>query len=108
VVCVRRATGDNRPAGKLSGLMSVDTRTRAPRTRRTLHDFEAAFRAEAVRERERLAAMKRDARQRSLRRRAEQTRRRGQVRFVGLVASMVATAVLVTVVMLNTLAWLLG
>ena len=89
--------------------MSVHMPTRPrPKSRRSLHSFEEAFRAEVVRERHRLTALRRDAKQRSLRRRQEQTRRRGKFRFAGLVLSMIATAVLVTVVMLNTLAWLLG
>ncbi|MEI7559287.1 MAG: hypothetical protein WCJ63_01735 [Actinomycetes bacterium] len=89
--------------------MSTKTQTRRrPKSRRSLTEFEEAFRAEVVRERHRLTALRRDSKQRTLRRRQEQTRRRGQFRFVGLIASMIGTAVLVTVVMLETLSWLLG
>ena len=89
--------------------MSVPTQTRSGlKSRRSLHDFEEAFHAEVVRERHRLRDLRKDAKQRSLRRKQQQTRRRGQFRFVALVASMIATAVLVTVVMLETLSWLLG
>lgn len=87
--------------------MQVKTRPR-PRTRRSLRDFEDAFRAEAARERERLKQFRRDAESRAQRRRAMQIRRTGKLRFAFLVTSMILTAVLVTVVMLNTLAWLLG
>lgn len=67
-----------------------------------------AFRAEAIRERERLQQLRRDSQARAKRRQAMRIRRSGSVRFALLVASMILTAAVVTVVMLNTLAWLLG
>lgn len=88
--------------------MSVRTPSSRPRLRRSLHDFEEAFRAEAAKEKERLAKLRQDAGRRTRRRRREQSVRKGRLRFAMLVASMVATAVIVTVVMLETLAWLLG
>ncbi len=105
--CVSLRTELSGGNARVMELMSVQTQPR-PRSRRSIQSFEDAFRAEVVRERHRLEALRRDAKQRSLRRRQEQTRRRGNVRFFGLVGSMVMTAVVVTVVMLNTLAWLLG
>lgn len=88
--------------------MPVETSRTRPRTRKSLRDFEMAFRAEAIRERERLAQLRRDSQARAKRRQAIRIRRSGSVRFGLLVASMILTAVVVTVVMLNTLAWLLG
>jgi len=88
--------------------MSVQATRQRPRIRRSIHDFEEAFRAEAARERERLAALRKDAKRRTRRRQREQTIKKGRMRFALLVASMIGTAVLVTVVMLETLAWLLG
>lgn len=88
--------------------MSVQATRQRPRLRRSIHDFEEAFRAETAREKERLAKLRKDAGRRTRRRRRERNIRKGRVRFALLVASMIATAVLVTVVMLETLAWLLG
>jgi cell division septal protein FtsQ len=88
--------------------MSVDTPRARPRLKRSIHEFEDAFRAEAAREKARLVELRKDAKRRTRRRQREQSIRRGRARFVLLVASMIATAVLVTVVMLDTLAWLLG
>ena len=89
-------------------MMKVETSRSRPRIRRSLRDFEEAFRAEAARDKRRLAQLRRDAHSRANRRRAIQIRRTGKVRFGLLVASMILTAVVVTVVMLETLAWLLG
>ena len=94
--------------GTLNRVMQAQPTRKRPRTRRSLHDFEEAFKAEAARERARLAEFRKDASKRTRRRRREQSIRKGRMRFALLVASMIATAVIVTVVMLNTLAWLLG
>jgi cell division septal protein FtsQ len=88
--------------------MSVESPRVRPRLKRSIHEFEDAFRAEAAREKARLSELRKDARRRTRRRQREQTLRRGRARFALLVASMIGTAVLVTVVMLETLAWLLG
>ena len=88
--------------------MSVPTTQTRPRLRRSLSEFEEAFKAEAAREKARLSEFRTDAKRRTKRRRREQTIRKGRMRFALLVASMVGTAVLVTVVMLETLALLLG
>lgn len=88
--------------------MSVQTTRTRPRLRRSIHEFEEAFKAEAAREKARLRELRNDAHRRTRRRRREQSLRKGRLRFVMLVASMIATAVLVTVAMLETLAWLLG
>lgn len=105
---VLTVTGAAGLLGTLDPLMSVQTTRTRPRLRRSIHEFEEAFRAEAARERDRLAKLRHDARRRTRRRRREQNLRKGRFRFALLVVSMIATAVLVTVAMLETLSWLLG
>jgi cell division septal protein FtsQ len=78
------------------------------RMRQSLAQFEAAFLEEAedsVMRRERLRT---EAAQRSKVRRVERTRKAGTVRFVLLTLSIIVTAVLVTIVMFQTLAALAG
>ena len=78
------------------------------RMRQSLAQFEAAFLEEAedsVMRRERLRT---EAAQRSKVRRVERTRKAGTVRFVLLTLSIIVTAVLVTIVMFETLAALAG
>ena len=76
--------------------------------RQSLAQFEAAFLEEAedsVMRRERLRT---EAAQRSKVRRVERSRKAGTVRFVLLTLSIIVTAVLVTIVMFETLAALAG
>jgi hypothetical protein len=78
------------------------------RMRQSLAQFEAAFLEEAedsVMRRERLRT---EAAQRSKVRRVERSRKAGTVRFVLLTLSIIVTAVLVTIVMFETLAMLAG
>src|SRR5215218_2419732 len=82
------------------------------RMRQSLHQYEAAFReaaADSVVRRERL---RREAAQRSRVRRVEKTHKHGTLRFIGLIATIVVTTTLVTVVTFRLRAsvarWALG
>ncbi len=76
--------------------------------RQSLAQFEAAFREEAVEERERRARLRHEAAERSRTRRVQKTSRNGTLRFIALVITMIATAVVVTMAMFQTLALLLS
>jgi hypothetical protein len=76
--------------------------------RQSLAQFEAAFREEAVEERQRRERLRRQAAERSRTRRVEKTTRNGNLRFVALVLAMIATAVIVSVAMFQTLALLMA
>lgn len=78
------------------------------RMRRTLAQFERDFREEAQDSVERRDRLRRQAVQRARARRHERIARAGTLRFVLLVAAIVATAVIVTIVMFETLALLVG
>jgi len=71
-------------------------------------DWERAFVKEASLDRRRRASLQRTAQQRMLKREAERRHKRGSVRFVLLVLTLIMTAVIVTVVMFRTLYLLLG
>ena len=78
------------------------------RMRQSISQFEAAFREEAaasVAHRERL---RRQAVKRSRARRKERVRKQGTMRFIGLAVALIATAALVTIMMFETLALLVG
>jgi membrane glycosyltransferase len=76
--------------------------------RQSLAQFEAAFREEAVEERDRRERLRREAALRSRQRRVQRTNRNGNLRFVALVIAMIATAVIVTIAMFQTLALLMA
>jgi anti-sigma-K factor RskA len=76
--------------------------------RQSLAQFEAAFREEAVEERDRRERLRREAATRSRVRRVQRTNRNGNLRFVALVVAMIATAVIVTIAMFQTLALLMA
>jgi anti-sigma-K factor RskA len=76
------------------------------RMRQSLAQFEAAFHEETVEDRRRRERLRREAAQRSYTRRAERTVKHGNWRFVGLVVAMVATTVIVTIAMFQTLSLL--
>jgi anti-sigma-K factor RskA len=76
--------------------------------RQSLAQFEAAFREEAVEERDRRERLRREAAARSRVRRVQRTNRNGNLRFVALVVAMVATAIIVTIAMFQTLALLMA
>jgi hypothetical protein len=82
------------------------------RMRQSLAQFEAAFREKAEQEAaqsyERRERLRKEAAQRSRVRRVERTRKAGNLRFVLLALTLVATAVIVTIAMFETLAWLAG
>lgn len=76
--------------------------------RQSLSDWEQAFVKEISLDRRRREELRQTAEQRALKRRIARTHRRGSIRFTLLVLTLIATAVLVTVVMFRTLYWLLG
>ena len=78
------------------------------RMRQSLADFEAAFREEAVEERDRRERLRQEAAQRSRTRRVQKTKQHGNMRFVALVVAMILTAIIVTIAMFQTLALLMA
>jgi anti-sigma-K factor RskA len=74
------------------------------RMRQSLAQFEAAFREETVEDRLRRERLRREAAKRSHVRRKERVVRHSNWRFVGLVAAIIGTTVLVTIVMFQMLA----
>jgi hypothetical protein len=76
--------------------------------KQSLGELERAFVKEISLERRRRASLRRTTEQRALKREVDRRQRRGSVRFVLLVLTLVATAVIVTVVMFRTLYLLLG
>jgi membrane glycosyltransferase len=80
----------------------------AMKMRQSLAELEQEFRHEAQLDRRRRESLRRTAVQRSRHRTLERQRKRGTVRFWLLVFSLVATAVIVTVVMFETLYRLLS
>jgi hypothetical protein len=71
-------------------------------------DWERAFVKEISLDRRRRASLKRTAQQRMLKREADRRHKRGSVRFILLVLTLIMTAVIVTAVMFRTLYLLLG
>lgn len=80
----------------------------ALKMQQSLAQIEQEFREEMQLDRRRRETLRRRAVMRSRKRRRELERRRSSMRFVLLVASLVATAVAVTVAMFETLYALLG
>lgn len=78
------------------------------RMRRSLAQFEAAFHEETAEEKWRRERLRREAAERSRARRVERVHRSGKLRYFGLVLSIIATSVIVTIVMLQTLAAVIG
>ncbi len=76
--------------------------------RQSLTELERAFAREISMERHRRASLRRTAEQRTIKREVERRHKRGSVRFVLLVLTLVMTAAIVTVVMFRTLYLLLG
>jgi hypothetical protein len=76
--------------------------------RQSLTEIERAFAREISMERRRRASLRRTAEQRAIKREVERRHKRGSVRFVLLVLTLVATAAIVTVVMFRTLYLLLS
>ena len=78
------------------------------RMRQSLAQFEEEFREEAAASVVRRERLRRQAVQRSRTRRHERIQKQGTLRFVALAAAILATSLLVTVAMFETLALLVG
>ena len=78
------------------------------RMRQSINEIEQAFAREISMERRRRASLRRTAEQRAIKRDMDKRHKRGSVRFVLLVLTLIATAVIVTVIMFRTLYLLLG
>jgi hypothetical protein len=87
------------PAGSLPPTM---------RMRQSLAQFEEAFREEAAESIVRRERLRKQAAQRSRVRRVERTRKAGSLRFAFLTLAIIVTAVIVSIVMFETLAMLAG
>ena len=94
----RKAAGEER-AGRLSAHMRMG---------QSLAQFEEAFREEAADSVVRRESLRTQSAQRARVRRVERSRKQGKLRFALLALSIVLTAVIVTVVMFETLAMLVG
>jgi hypothetical protein len=80
----------------------------AMKMRQSLAEWERAFVKEISLDRRRRDSLRRTTEQRALKREADRRHKRGSVRFVLLVLTLVLTAAVVTVVMFRTLYLLLG
>ena len=78
------------------------------RMRQSLAQLERDFEQEAVLERRRREQLRRQAVERTRVRRRAKIEKGQQLRFLLLMASIALTVVVVTVVMFETLAWLMG
>jgi hypothetical protein len=78
------------------------------RMRQSLNQYEAAFREAAAASVARRERLRHEAAQRSRVRRVERVHKHGTLRFVGLIATILVTTVVVTVVMFQVLASVAG
>jgi hypothetical protein len=78
------------------------------RMRQSLAEIEQAFVEETEEDRYRAERMRAAAEKRTIRRRATRTHRHGSMRFAVLVAVLIATAVIVTIAMFQTLYYVMG
>ena len=76
--------------------------------RQSLAHFERAFIEESQTDRERREALRRQAAIRSRQRQIEKVQKHSTMRFVALVLTLIATAVIVTVAMFQTLYLVMG
>ena len=76
--------------------------------RQSIAQFEEAFREEAAESVVRRDHLRKHAAQRSRVRRVQRSRKAGKFRFALLALTLIATAVIVTIVMFETLAMLAG
>jgi len=76
--------------------------------RQSLAQLEQQFYEETAADRNRRESLRRAAAQRSRRRHLERVHKRGSVRFAFLVLSIIATAVVVTIAMFETLYAVMG
>ena len=82
--------------------------SRVMRMRQSIAQLERAFVEEIELDRARREHLRRTAAQRSRSRRVQRKQQRGSLRFFLLVLSLIATAVLVTVAMFQTLYYVMG
>ncbi len=80
----------------------------AMKMRQSLAELEQEFRHEAQLDRRRRESLRRNAVLRSRKRTVEREKKRSSMRFWLLIFSLIATAVIVTVAMFETLYYLLG
>jgi hypothetical protein len=78
------------------------------RMRQSLAEIEEAFVEEIVEDRERRERLARRAERRSRQRHIERTHKHGSMRFALLVLTLIATAVVVTIAMFQTLYYVMG
>jgi hypothetical protein len=78
------------------------------RMRQSLAEFEATFFEELEEERERAERLRIEAERRTRRRHAVRTHKRSSMRFLLLVVTLIATAVIVTIAMFQTLYYVMG
>jgi membrane glycosyltransferase len=78
------------------------------RMRQSIGEIEEAFFEEIEEDRERRERLRRHAEQRARRRQAVKTQRNGSLRFFLLVLTLIATAVVVTIAMFQTLYYVMG
>ncbi|MEA2155424.1 MAG: hypothetical protein QOE11_1564 [Solirubrobacteraceae bacterium] len=76
--------------------------------RQTLADFERAFHHETTEDRARRESLRRQAVLRARQRNLERVHKRGTMRFIVLVLTLIATAVIVTIAMFQTLYIVMG
>jgi len=74
----------------------------------SISQFETAFEQEAALERRRRHQLRQRSATRSRARRIQRTEQRGTVAFGVLVVALTLTVIVVSVVMFETLAWLMG
>jgi hypothetical protein len=78
------------------------------RMRQSLAEIEDAFAQEIELDRERRERLSRTANQRTRERQVRRVHKQGSVRFILLSLALIATAVIVTVVMFETLYYVMG
>ncbi len=78
------------------------------RMRQSIAEIEEAFAQETELDRQRRERLSRTAHQRTRKRRVERVHKRGSVRFILLTLTLIATAVIVTVAMFETLYYVMG
>jgi hypothetical protein len=78
------------------------------RMRQTLADIESAFSEQITAQRQHGRRLRKHAERRSLQRELRKIHKHGTVRFAVLVLTLIATAVIVTIVMFETLYHVMG
>ncbi len=76
--------------------------------RQSLAQLERAFIEESQVDRQRREALRRQAALRSRKRQIEKVQKHSTMRFIALVLTLIATAVIVTIAMFQTLAYVMG